>query len=340
MSDMKCSASVCPERKQLTPTLLCSGICKKYFHAKCVGLNGSVLDKINNPKLGLYWYCEPCRKLSLSTLSFNIEKIGQAIGELGARFSDLSTSFKVVENDFQNISQLRASVQPAEKVIEDHTSIGTSADQPSTAVDTVNNPDLTLNSLRDSTDPSTVVDAVKNLEPIATYPISPVNLGRKRRRPRTAKLVPSLESPPPKRLLSGDPGLSELDNTDRVNHTPRLNISPSVPLPLTSTHSLMVVPKPKTIFVSRFSPQTMPTDVVNYLRSNSSKTLDPVIKCDKISGPNSLIASFKIVVHNSEFERLISPDAWPPGTFIKEFVPNPRSATNRSSRSTLPGSKN
>ena len=204
MGDIKCGAAKCPNRNQLTATLLCSGICKNYFHMKCIGLNSSLLDKINNVNLGLYWYCEPCRKLSLSTLSLKIEKIGQVIGDLGAKFSDLSSTFKSVESNFTYIQQFHASITPVVDVVENHTQTDSldSSQPPVAVVDIVEN--HTQTDLLDFPQLPVTTNTPNNMPPVTPSVTSPVplNAGRKRRRQRNTDQLSNSELPPLKRHLS------------------------------------------------------------------------------------------------------------------------------------------
>ena len=103
IGEIKCSATICSERKQSTPFVICSGFCKNYFHAKCAGLTGSIADKIADAGIGLYWYCEFCRKTSPSALAFKISNISQSISSLGARLAGIYNDFKVLVSEFKSL---------------------------------------------------------------------------------------------------------------------------------------------------------------------------------------------------------------------------------------------
>ena len=103
IGEIKCSATICSERKQSSPFLMCSGTCKNYFHAKCAGLTGPIADKVVDAGTGLHWYCVFCRKTSLSALASKISNISHSISSLGARLAGIDNDFKVLVSEFKSL---------------------------------------------------------------------------------------------------------------------------------------------------------------------------------------------------------------------------------------------
>jgi hypothetical protein len=122
----------------------------------------------------------------------------------------------------------------------------------------------------------------------------------------------------------------ELCNTAEVGVPPLIDLIPETSRSSNNTaknshFSLRVVvpPKNKNIFVSRFITSTTHLDILSHIKSilvqNNVKVDDNSIKCKNISRFNGKVASFKITVPEAMFDLLISPYSWPISTFVKEF---------------------
>jgi len=90
-----------------------------------------------------------------------------------------------------------------------------------------------------------------------------------------------------------------------------------------SSHSLrplVAVLKPKTIFVTELVPHTSAEDVLAHLSQNCHIDVKKnKITCKKIA--SNRCSSFKLIVPDNMFARLLSPAEWPANVFVKEFIP-------------------
>lgn len=93
------------------------------------------------------------------------------------------------------------------------------------------------------------------------------------------------------------------------------NIGPS-----SSDCSLRVVSRPRSIFTTRYYPETTSDEVVTYLRGRFPNFDFNKLNCKKISKCSSHVASFKITVPDEYFSHLLAPTTWPSGVFSKEFT--------------------
>lgn len=96
---------------------------------------------------------------------------------------------------------------------------------------------------------------------------------------------------------------------------------------------------PKCIFISRVHPDTTEMDIVSHISSRAGVP-SGMIACRGITPAHgrdgrAFTASFKVFVPEDAFLGVISPDIWPPGCIVREFVrkgrPNPASRSKNSS---------
>lgn len=104
---------------------------------------------------------------------------------------------------------------------------------------------------------------------------------------------------------------------------------------------------PRSVFISRIHPDTTEGEVVDHLSSRIGAP-HSMIACRRINSQRcannrSFTASFKVLVPEELFQATLSPDIWPNGSIVREFIPRsqPGSRTmpknwSRRSRSTTP----
>lgn len=97
-----------------------------------------------------------------------------------------------------------------------------------------------------------------------------------------------------------------------------------------SNCDLVVVPPRKTVFLSRFAPDTTVEALVKFIK-NHSKGFDDsdfIVQKFKFSQPRD-ISSFKIIAPIKLFDILVDKSIWPDGALVREFIHRDRPRTNR-----------
>lgn len=85
-----CVAATCKDRNS-ERFVSCHGFCGGCFHPKCVGLTGSLADKIQSKDTGIYWYCQGCRKFTMSALSSRLKDIEADLRKLGVKLAETAS---------------------------------------------------------------------------------------------------------------------------------------------------------------------------------------------------------------------------------------------------------
>lgn len=96
---------------------------------------------------------------------------------------------------------------------------------------------------------------------------------------------------------------------------------------LNSPRPLRVIPPMKTVFAARFAADTSEDDMRYYIKSKLN--LDVNLKIFKFQYRDTRnTASFRIMVPDSVFETVVSPDFWPPRALVQEYIYKERIRTN------------
>ncbi|KAG8314359.1 hypothetical protein J6590_094317, partial [Homalodisca vitripennis] len=85
----------------------------------------------------------------------------------------------------------------------------------------------------------------------------------------------------------------------------------------TQRGGLKSVEKFKWVFISRCAPDTSVDDIVGYVTVDGVE----VSKSEKLKTKYSDYSSFKVCILDKHFERVLCPDFWPEGVFVKEYDP-------------------
>lgn len=91
---------------------------------------------------------------------------------------------------------------------------------------------------------------------------------------------------------------------------------------------------PRAVFISRLSPDTTVESLLKYISDKMELTPGlsrEGISCFKISRPDSLVASFKLLMSPDVFDLICSAAFWPEGVIVHEYLPR-----KRKSGSTMP----
>lgn len=94
----------------------------------------------------------------------------------------------------------------------------------------------------------------------------------------------------------------------------------------------------RSVFISRVHPDTTESDIAGHVSSHIGIQRD-LLSCRRIdrlrNEVGSFSASFKIIVPDALFNAVVSPDIWPNGTVVREFVPRRPSESRADSKNVL-----
>lgn len=88
-----------------SPTLSCSGICQKFFHAKCVALTGPMRDAIMKGGNGLFWYCQECRDQAAALYVSKILKYRELLNGFMNQLKNLESQVASASADISSVSE-------------------------------------------------------------------------------------------------------------------------------------------------------------------------------------------------------------------------------------------
>lgn len=297
--------------------LQCSGTCETVFHPKCVGLTQPLADKILNPDTGLLWCCKPCRQFSISTISFKISKLEK-------EFLGFENKLKVILMEFPNFrksfddlknSNSNKSLITPDDDISPHKLRGSRISEDNIlAVETPSDAHVSVASLGSHPITTNVNDEFVTKRKQKSFNKSKKALTSVQRKSMRHEIHDSLRNTDEIRSVSN---IIELNN-NTINDS-------------ASQCSLVTIPPPRDIFVSRFGPSTESSGILDYIRLAKGLSLDG-IECEKISKPISMVASFKIKVPLDLFNTICSYSFWPEYTFVKEFKRKRRPFANHISK--------
>lgn len=91
--------------------------------------------------------------------------------------------------------------------------------------------------------------------------------------------------------------------------------------------SLKVVPRKKSIFLSRLDPETSEAQLKSYIETKVQNVSNFIIKKFNFRYSRD-VASFKIIPDDNAYNILIDRNFWPKGTVVHEFVERPRRVPN------------
>lgn len=309
---MECSAVKCLDSSPNACLFACYGPCGKFYHAKCVGSTTLFIEKVDASKIAV-WFCPDCRKISLSQLAFKMSSFKTDITKIKKGLDELCNNFNDAVSNLNNFSAPKFSVD-----------ISTSTDdleEPHTPLPNVSSKtiDLLVQSTSDISKHNKSKKKKQDTHSSEKRLCLRSCVGPTNNNNETTTVDLAVVSSRPS---SVDNQITELPHipkqVESVPETINVNYPPIEPFPIPK--QVESVPKPKQIFVSRLKPDLTSNDIISHLTLNHNISNDLIIRCTKISKPNSFVSSFKMFVPPSQFDYLCSPNFWPSGTLLKEFV--------------------
>ena len=286
--------------------------CLNQWHVKCARINAKVVDTIRD-NVGVRWCCVHCRKLSADFYNF-VKDLQSELGSMKKEFTSLSKRFENFSNLFDKYQELdefvsspsvsgqkrkRSAKKAPNKVVPSRkptVSVGNTVPQ---------SPSVNI------TD-TTETDCVQTYASVASHSASEI-----------VKDVNEVINPKSVSISS-----ASLEKTSKPTHGNReSSVQSSNASSVAGTSNslqpgqrpLSMAPTRKMVFVSRFAPDTSAEDINHYIKSKIDGNF--FLRCYKLrSAFSESRSSFKIVVEESMFHRLISREFWPANAFVKEFL--------------------
>lgn len=282
-------------------------LCENFAHYQCAGFNGRDFDKITDRTKGLRWSCIKCRDLDINFYKlFTEAKVG--FSEIGNEFNSLAEKFRRFEKLFNNFD-LSKEVSPKRK-------------KSSARLD-FNFGQTAISPLSPSCTQQLPVS-----EPIVV-PSTISVIGMDQVGEQVVPDLPATQSDLPVLVDSFASSATIVPVREDIPVLPFRDVGPETSI-CKNTCGLIVVPPRRTVFVSRFSPDTTVKDIINFLKINCMGTneLDYSVFKFNFSHPRD-ISSFKISVPIKLYEVLIDKSFWPHGVLVKEFIHRDRLKVNR-----------
>ncbi|XP_075151108.1 uncharacterized protein LOC142240068 [Haematobia irritans] len=108
-------------------------------------------------------------------------------------------------------------------------------------------------------------------------------------------------------------------NTTTPSTSNRFRTPLTSPLPNIPPKPLQVVPSKKTVFAAKFAAETTIEDISFYIKSKLQADIELSVFKFKYRERRSK-ASFKIIVPEDIFDRVVNPEFWPQNALIKEYI--------------------
>lgn len=326
------------------------GVCESSFHANCVNpkIRGNCIDAILAADTGVRWFCVKCRRLSIANLAAKLGKFEKTFKSLAQSLNDVNDLFKVHAGDYSELKNLvDASVDAAHssntKTINKNVrnknakdclglpkknsskTMRTKARAKSSSFYDANSKLMPTSmpskwSLFDTTDDDSIPYLCTSVAGNAENAAIEVTIA-----PKPIEVVKSISS--------------ASNNIGRVQNTStRAEVSSEPPVlvtivdsPSKSAATLEVVLPQKTIFLARLKYGTSSNNIMTYIEAGGIDINK--IKCICLTAENLVnrdTASFKLIVPELFFNKLVDPKFWPANLLVREF--EKRSSSKNSSK--------
>lgn len=281
---MSCSNAKCVIKTD--DLMVVCWLCEKVWHVKCCGLSVLAHDVLSRNN-GVRWCCTDCRGISVKFYRF--------FKECHSEISGIGDDLSALRNRFDKFGQLTSSYSELDKVVK--TPVVPSPKRKKSgrklAVPTSNvnaNPntvDSGGDNLNSPIPSDTASEVVPPLHSTRSFELSP-------------HVLPSTGAAGPFSAVLPSTSSAASSGTD-----------------VRKPRSLKIVPPRRTIFATRFAPETSVEDITFHIKSKITDIED--LSCYKL-GSSSRICSFKIIVPEESFSELLDVNFWPPKAFVREFV--------------------
>lgn len=258
-------------------------LCDNLSHAKCAGIAARVADCLNVDR-GVRWCCPKCKKIEISFYRF---------------FKGMQSEFSEMERD---LSALSYRFSKFTKMFNEFPEIDQFVNSPSRS-----------SQKRKGAPKQTIPSLNVNASPCLIEVNSP---------------MPDSENPETRQISGESVALTSVvvpDNLGFSQQQAEMSSDSGNTVSLrpcssgSQTRELTVIPSRRSVFVSRLSPDTT-VDDINFYLSSRVDSLDSISIYKLNSTFSNRVASFKILVSDTMFGKLVDFNFWPSGALVKEFV--------------------
>lgn len=304
---MSCTNKNCSVKSDDERMLSC-WLCDCLSHIKCAGIVARVADCIDEDR-GIRWCCSKCRKIEISFYRF--------FKSMQTEFSEMERDLLALTNRFSKFSKMFGEFPDLEKCANF---------PPQSSPKRRKSPRLAIPPINIDSSPC-LIEVNSPITVSSDSVTRAVSSG-------TASAVANENILAPVKLTVSENVASSMPVAG--NNSNGIATDNSVVRPSSSdvqTRELTVVPARRTVFISRFSPEITVDDINFYLSSRVDDVKS--ISCFKLnSSLSGKLASFKLIVPDNLFEKLVNSNFWPAGALVKEFVH--RTNFRRSNLASLP----
>jgi len=318
-------------------------LCSKLSHLKCAGLNGSILDKIEQC-IGIKWSCWTCRKVVIN-FSKMTGTARTAFGEMQIDHDRLTKKMdalgKIINcSEYDTLRDTRevgtmAMISPDNGAAAGHNDCNMPADihcllpipsNLNTFASPIPSPtDLQMPSPSSVTAPleithSSTIQASTSISKTTAETSCPAIS-----RPRATRSQQLREASAP---VSSVPSMS---NTSSVISTERSHARRPM------INNLRTVLPKKSIFISRLATDTTEADINEFISRNYKPVPEMIIQKFNFSTTRG-VASFKILVPDEHFNEIVDESFWPSEIIVHEYLPRQRPRRRQMPGALLPSS--
>lgn len=337
---MSCCIAGCSIRDDFNENFISCSTCDNIAHAVCLTVNTRFSDTLTE-RVDTHWFCPHCNP--------NIKNFGKCRKQLSLKLSIMKKKLNELVKNFNDCNESLKSFDWLSDQIE-----GDQED--SIQIVSVSNSSLLSKSSLSLMDSSPRHPSSNSLiGDTLQLPMNPTKASLRSNKlaalPSEASISPNSDNATPQTSQSdgssskGKPLVKKAKHTSSANSSPKQSYkdclmtipnetegristgsSPSTlvvsnpALAPTDGFTLKVVPKRRSLFISRFTESTSESDILQFLKAKlPSFNASVTVRKFKFKEDRD-ISSFKIDMPSNLFESASNPEFWPDGVICKEFV--------------------
>lgn len=287
--------------------MLCCWLCHGNYHFKCTGLRVTVAEAVSI-QTGLHWCCIDCRKIGVSFYRFfqGTKNHFQEIQEEASKLADRISIYGKLFDDFKSLDSL-SSPQSSPKRRKSSKKDKTNNEKPDDA-NFISPTNTNSNDLQLSNSSQHLFNFQQN---------PPLSYAQALTASAPALNSNSLSNSSQPMLFSSSNASTFVPPASTLNSA--ASTSASNAYLVNTPKNLKVVSKKKTVFAARFAAETSEIDVSYFIKEKLGIDIEiNVFKFTYAVKRNS--SSFKIIVPEEVFDKVVNPSFWPAKALIKEYI--------------------
>lgn len=338
---MKCSIIGCTITSD--ERMMGCWVCGKFGHTKCAGVSARAADALGQNN-GIRWCCPRCRRIDIQFYKFfkntlaEITNMGATLLEVQQKFSKFSELFvsypeldKFVASPIKTPTPKRRkpSKKNSPKTMVMGSGIGNGKTLPVTPAVAADQVDVTpmdvgpfSSSGEQNNSGGIEIGVAGNFDAPGSPHVVGVGVDKPENPPNSiSSLRVNLETPATSNMANVSQVFINVDNRER-SFTQTIDLASSSRA--SGPRKLTVIPARKTVFVSRFAPDTTTDDIDFYIKSNLEGDHHNLNIYKFKSSSSNHLSSFRIIVSEDIFSKIVEPKFWPDRALVKEFIQRSR----------------